>query len=50
MLAVTVLGGRDGAIAVSRALAAAGIGVAELRVEAQSLERRYLDLTQGVAR
>jgi ABC-2 type transport system ATP-binding protein len=37
----------DRAIEVSRALVAAGIGVAELVQERDSLERRFLDLTAG---
>ncbi|PTL54367.1 ABC transporter ATP-binding protein [Paraconexibacter algicola] len=46
VLAVTCEGGRETAIAVSRALVEAGIGLAELRVDALSLERRYLDITR----
>ena len=47
MLAVTVAGGRDSAMAVTRALVQAGVGVAEVRPESVSLERRYFDVMGG---
>ncbi len=50
VLALTVAAGREAAIAITRALVTGGVGVAELRVDAQSLERRYLDITRGAAR
>ena len=46
-LRVTGVAGREGAIAVTRALVVAGIGVAEVRPEAGSLEQRYLEITHG---
>lgn len=50
LLALTVLGGRAEAMALTRRLVEHGVGVAELRVQADSLERRYLDITQGATR
>jgi ABC-2 type transport system ATP-binding protein len=38
---------RGVAIAVTRALVLAGVGVAEVRADAGSLEQRYLEITQG---
>ncbi len=49
VLTVTSTGGRETQIAVSAALVGAGVGLAELRVDAQSLERRYLDITRDAA-
>jgi ABC-2 type transport system ATP-binding protein len=43
---VELPGGRQGAMEALRALVHAGVGVAEARVEASSLEDRYLDLTR----
>ena len=49
VLAMTLTGGREEAMAITRRLVEGGVGVAELRLDAKSLERRYLDITQGSA-
>jgi len=47
LLAVTLAGGREAAMAVTRALVQADVGVAEVRPESVSLERRYFDVMGG---
>lgn len=39
----------EGSIAVTRALVEAGVGVAEIVHESESLEERFLDITRGMA-
>jgi ABC-2 type transport system ATP-binding protein len=46
-LRVAGVGERAQAIAITRRLVEAGVGVAEIRRDTQSLEKRYFDITRG---